>query len=67
MPLMRYFNTEHLDEETRRKIARRLDKSRRYNGEERFEYHRYDIERKIIEAKGDFSAPLDALMNLEEV
>ena len=52
---MRYFDTEHLSEETRRKVARRLDESRRYNGDSRFEYHRHEIEKGIFEARGDFS------------
>lgn len=52
---MQYFNTENLSEETRRKISMRLDESRRYNGRERFEYNKYEIEKGIFEARGDFS------------
>jgi hypothetical protein len=52
---MHYFNTEHLPEETRRKMARRLEESRKYNGKDGFEYHRYEIEKGIFEARGDFS------------
>ena len=56
-PLLHYFNTEHLSEEVRRKIARRVAEAKKYCGsEERYDYHRYEIEKNIYRAKGDFSS-----------
>ncbi len=56
MPLMKYFDTEHLSESTRRKIARRLEEAREYNPKD-FDYHRYEIEKNIYRVNGDFSCP----------
>ena len=51
---MKYFDTEHLDESTRRKIARRLEEARAYDPKG-FEYHRLETERYIFKHKGDYS------------